>query len=306
MQVQLVMLKSDGSRREFPLLRSRTVLGRTSEADLRIPLPSVSRRHCEITLKDGAVHIRDLGSSNGTIHNRVQVTEATLSPGDRIEIGGVEFMVVIDGVGAEAPATAAPVQPVQAAAPVREDAPTLVEPPRADAAPAPVVAALAAAAAPQPQPATQEVEKLEPVLADDEDDSTGTELPTVILEPGPAPAKRPAPAKTAPTPRRELLEADAAAAPATKTTPAPAEAEQDDPLAALAAQAKSASPAKAPAAGTRPVAGKPPAEPHITLPPSVDEDPISALERLAAAQKQVDEFSLLTQPDDRRSKPAKK
>ena len=95
------MFKSDGSRRDFPLSRDRIVIGRTNEAGLRIPLSSVSRKHCEIAIEDGVVRLRDLGSSNGTLHNSERVKEAVLAAGDQVEVGPVVFIVVIDGVPAE-------------------------------------------------------------------------------------------------------------------------------------------------------------------------------------------------------------
>ncbi len=95
------MFKSDGSRREFSLTRDRIVIGRTNEVGLRIPLSSVSRKHCEIAIEDGVVKMRDLGSSNGTLHNSVRVKEAVLAAGDQVEVGPVVFTVVIDGVPAE-------------------------------------------------------------------------------------------------------------------------------------------------------------------------------------------------------------
>jgi predicted component of type VI protein secretion system len=91
------MFKSDGARREFPVARSKFVVGRKNNCDLRIPLSSVSRQHCEIRLDGDAVKLRDLGSSNGTYHNAIRVQEAVLSPGDEIVIGPVVFTVVIDG-----------------------------------------------------------------------------------------------------------------------------------------------------------------------------------------------------------------
>ena len=95
------MFKSDGSRRDFALTRGRIVIGRTNEVGLRIPLSSVSRKHCEIAIEDGVVKMRDLGSSNGTMHNSVRVKEAVLAAGDQVEVGPVVFIVVIDGVPAE-------------------------------------------------------------------------------------------------------------------------------------------------------------------------------------------------------------
>lgn len=97
MDVSLVMFKSDGTRRDFALSKDRTVLGRTNGCDLRIPLSSVSRKHCEIALDGDAVRLRDLGSSNGTYHNTVRVQEATLEAGDEIVVGPVVFTIVIDG-----------------------------------------------------------------------------------------------------------------------------------------------------------------------------------------------------------------
>ncbi|MEM9294345.1 MAG: FHA domain-containing protein [Planctomycetota bacterium] len=98
MNVSLVMFKADGARKDFPLLRNRVVIGRKSSCDLRIPLTSVSRQHCEITLDESKILVKDLGSSNGTFHNSVRVQEASLSAGDELVIGPVVFTVVVDGV----------------------------------------------------------------------------------------------------------------------------------------------------------------------------------------------------------------
>ncbi|MCC6579012.1 MAG: FHA domain-containing protein [Phycisphaeraceae bacterium] len=97
MDVSLVMIKADGSRRDFPLTTPRTVIGRQNTADLRVPLSAISRNHCEVRVKDGKVLVRDLGSSNGTYRNGKRVKEAYLKPGDRIQVGPVIFTVIING-----------------------------------------------------------------------------------------------------------------------------------------------------------------------------------------------------------------
>lgn len=97
MDVALVMSRSDGAQRTFPLRKDRIVVGRTSSCDLRIPLSSVSRQHCEIIKGDEQVRLRDLGSSNGTFCNDKRVQEVVLEAGDRLTIGTVQFQVVIDG-----------------------------------------------------------------------------------------------------------------------------------------------------------------------------------------------------------------
>lgn len=97
MQVTFVMFKADGTRRDFPLTKERIVIGRKNTCDLRIPLSSVSRQHCEVRIAGNTAKIKDLGSSNGTYHNTIRVQETTLAAGDEVVIGPVVFTVVIDG-----------------------------------------------------------------------------------------------------------------------------------------------------------------------------------------------------------------
>lgn len=97
MQVMLVMFKADGNRRDFSLTKDRVIVGRKANCDLRIPLTSVSRQHCELRVEGEQIKLRDLGSSNGTFHNSIRVQEAVLSAGDEVVIGPVVFTVVVDG-----------------------------------------------------------------------------------------------------------------------------------------------------------------------------------------------------------------
>lgn len=97
----LAMFKSDGTRRDFPLVKDRVVIGRKVNCDLRIPLTAVSRQHCELTVDDGRVSVKDLGSSNGTYHNSVRVQQAHLSAGDELVVGPVVFTLIVDGQPAD-------------------------------------------------------------------------------------------------------------------------------------------------------------------------------------------------------------
>ena len=98
MNVSLVMFKADGSRRDFPVTKPRIVVGRTNDCDLRIPLSSVSRQHCEFRLENDQFKLHDLGSSNGTFRNNTRISQETLlEPGDEVVIGPVVFTVVVDG-----------------------------------------------------------------------------------------------------------------------------------------------------------------------------------------------------------------
>ncbi len=73
--------------------RSLTV-GRAVTSDVPIYDPTVSRRHAELTLSDGGVKVKDLGSSNGTFVNGTRVTETTAVHGDIVAFGKVAFKVV--------------------------------------------------------------------------------------------------------------------------------------------------------------------------------------------------------------------
>ncbi len=97
----LAMFKSDGTRRDFPLAKDRVIIGRKVNCDLRIPLTSVSRQHCELTIDGSKVQVKDLGSSNGTYHNSERVQEAHLAAGDELVIGPVVFTLVVDGQPAD-------------------------------------------------------------------------------------------------------------------------------------------------------------------------------------------------------------
>lgn len=73
------------------------VVGRGSEAALRINDAGVSRRHAEIRVQpsggDVVVSILDLGSTNGTTVNGHRVQQATLSDGAEIKLGDTTMVL---------------------------------------------------------------------------------------------------------------------------------------------------------------------------------------------------------------------
>jgi len=85
----------------------RVLIGRDpNHCGLATDDPSCSRRHAEVYIEAGDVFIRDLGSSNGTWVDGVQVTQqaAQLGPGKQIYVGYVPLVAEISG-GADAGAT---------------------------------------------------------------------------------------------------------------------------------------------------------------------------------------------------------
>ena len=75
---------------EYPLGKGTTRLGRGADADIRIDDPGVSRHHCDIVIGSDAV-LRDLGSTNGTFVDGVQVNERVLRDGSSIKLGSTSL-----------------------------------------------------------------------------------------------------------------------------------------------------------------------------------------------------------------------
>jgi hypothetical protein len=90
-----VVLELNGMK--HPLDPPGVVIGRGSEADLRVSDPGVSRRHVEIRVRpdedDVVVTVVDLGSTNGTRVNGKRVQHATLDDGAQIEIGSTKMTI---------------------------------------------------------------------------------------------------------------------------------------------------------------------------------------------------------------------
>jgi len=63
------------------------LIGRSSEAELRVNDADTSRRHAKIVCRGGRFVLHDLASTNGTFVNGNRIEERVLEPGDRIEIG---------------------------------------------------------------------------------------------------------------------------------------------------------------------------------------------------------------------------
>jgi hypothetical protein len=74
------------------LAKPRVVLGRSKEADIRVPDENISRRHAEVRLEDDGYWIVDLGSTNGTLVNGKRVDRARLEDKDRITLGSTEIV----------------------------------------------------------------------------------------------------------------------------------------------------------------------------------------------------------------------
>jgi DNA-binding NtrC family response regulator len=68
-------------------------LGRSSECDVSIVDPGVSREHCRLTLNGNELFLEDLGSTNGTIVNGEVSTKCVLDVGDELMVGTAAFII---------------------------------------------------------------------------------------------------------------------------------------------------------------------------------------------------------------------
>jgi hypothetical protein len=71
-------------------------IGRAEDNDFPINHQSISTHHCEITVTDTAVYLKDLGSTNGSFVERVPVTEIQLYPGQHVQFGAIDMLFESD------------------------------------------------------------------------------------------------------------------------------------------------------------------------------------------------------------------
>jgi len=74
---------------------SGQLLGRHSEADVRLPTPDVSRKHCRFVYREGEWIVLDLDSLNGTFVNDESIRQSVLRVGDVLRVGNFRFVVEI-------------------------------------------------------------------------------------------------------------------------------------------------------------------------------------------------------------------
>ena len=73
--------------RHFPVTSAGLKLGRSSQCDIAITDPLLSRSHCRFELRGDELWLTDLASANQTLVNDVPITEQRLLPSDVIKVG---------------------------------------------------------------------------------------------------------------------------------------------------------------------------------------------------------------------------
>lgn len=89
-----LLIKTEGlAERALVLRLGVNHVGRDPDCEHCIEHDTISSRHCELSLTDDGVYVRDCNSTNGTFINDGPVMEAWLEVGQRLRLGDVELLV---------------------------------------------------------------------------------------------------------------------------------------------------------------------------------------------------------------------
>jgi len=77
----------------IPLISEVMTIGRRKTCDICLNFQNISGSHCELTLKNGVWHLRDLGSTNGVKVNGEKTHRRPLRPGDEISVANHKYTI---------------------------------------------------------------------------------------------------------------------------------------------------------------------------------------------------------------------
>lgn len=94
-ELQLIVFDRFREQGRYAWTGRRLVIGRRTDADIRVNEPTMSGVHAEVVADDDGdgLRIRDLASLNGTQLNGERIDESPLKPGDQIQIGRARIVV---------------------------------------------------------------------------------------------------------------------------------------------------------------------------------------------------------------------
>jgi pSer/pThr/pTyr-binding forkhead associated (FHA) protein len=90
--MRALLIPADGGP-TIDLVKDLSIVGRKEDCDVRVDHKSVSKQHCVLVKTDGALLVRDLGSTNGTRVNGQRVRRAVLLPNDQVSFASIRFKV---------------------------------------------------------------------------------------------------------------------------------------------------------------------------------------------------------------------
>lgn len=97
-QPSLVLIAGKPLGKRFPITPPQIIIGRSSDVEVSIDSPNISRRHAVIKVQDSKIILEDLGSTNGTFVNDVKIERPSiLKEGDHIRCGKTVFKFLPKG-----------------------------------------------------------------------------------------------------------------------------------------------------------------------------------------------------------------
>ena len=93
----LVMIYGPDLGKRFPLIGDEVTIGRGADNGIVIDMDNVSRLHARVLKADDGFHLEDLGSTNGSYVNDIEVSRDRLRTGDLVKIGGAILKFIQGG-----------------------------------------------------------------------------------------------------------------------------------------------------------------------------------------------------------------
>jgi pSer/pThr/pTyr-binding forkhead associated (FHA) protein len=93
---RLVCTTSTGRSKIIPLKQKKLIIGRSSEATLKLMHPSISRKHCVIEKRDNGFFARNISTTNPLYLNERNVSEQRLFSGDKLQMGTFSITFISD------------------------------------------------------------------------------------------------------------------------------------------------------------------------------------------------------------------
>src|SRR5262245_27378891 len=94
--IKLTLTEKGGEPRVLTFDKDEITIGRVSGNDIVLAKGNISKRHSRLTMRDGAMEIADMKSTNGTYVNGRKIAGPTpIASTDRIYVG--DFLIGIDG-----------------------------------------------------------------------------------------------------------------------------------------------------------------------------------------------------------------
>jgi outer membrane biosynthesis protein TonB len=96
-EITIVVRDSQGKEKPYKFAKNRILIGRTLSCDIPLEERSAGKEHARIEISpEGAVKLRDMGTSTGTLLNGNRVADSILvSDGDELRVGETILMVKV-------------------------------------------------------------------------------------------------------------------------------------------------------------------------------------------------------------------